>query len=134
MRREIAHLVLVPIVLLAWARLGAPQLTLYSWDAVAGYRSPYTSAIAPGQDGDAVSRRVVVVVVDALRADASRTLPTINRLRETGAERTARTGQPSLSYPSWTVIGTGAWQEQSGVTTNFYKRDIPVDTIFEAAK
>lgn len=134
MRREIAHLVLVPIVLLAWARLGAPQLTLYSWDAVAGYQSPYLSAIAPGQEGDAVSRRVVVVVVDALRADASRTLPTLNRLREIGAERTARTGQPSLSYPSWTVIGTGAWQEQSGVTTNFYKRDILVDTIFEAAK
>ncbi len=134
MRREIAHLVLVPIVLLAWARLGAPQLTRYSWDAVAEYRSPYLSAIAPGQEGDAVSRRVVLVVVDALRADASRTLPTLNRLREIGAERTARVGQPSLSYPSWTVIGTGAWQEQSGVTTNFYKRDIPVDTIFEAAK
>lgn len=134
MRREIAHLVLVPIVLLAWARLGAPQLTRYSWDAVADYQSPYLSAIAPGQGGDAVSRRVVVVVVDALRADASRTLPTLNRLREIGAERSARTGQPSLSYPSWTVIGTGAWQEQNGVTTNFYKRDIPVDTIFEAAK
>lgn len=134
MRREIAHLLLVPIVLLAWARLGAPQLTLYSWDAVAKYRSPYLSAIAPGQDGDAVSRRVVVILVDALRADASRTMPTINGLREIGADRTARAGQPSLSYPSWTVVGTGAWQEQSGVTTNFYKREIPMDTIFEAAK
>ncbi|MBM3470514.1 MAG: hypothetical protein FJX73_06940 [Armatimonadetes bacterium] len=134
MRREIAHLLLVPIVLLAWARIGAPRLTLYSWDAVAKYRSPYLSAIAPGGEGDAVSRRVVVVVVDALRADASRTLPTLNRLREAGADRTARTGQPSLSYPSWTVIGTGAWQEQSEVTTNFYKGAIPVDTIFEAAR
>lgn len=134
MRKEIAHLLLVPIVLLAWARLGAPQLTLYSWDAVAKYQSPYLSAIAPGQEGDAVSRRVVVVVVDALRADASRTLPAINRLREIGAERTARAGQPSLSYPTWTTIGTGAWQELNGVTTNFYKRDILVDTIFEAAK
>lgn len=134
MRREIAHLVLIPIVLLAWARVGAPWLTRYSWDAVADYRSPYLGAIAPGQEGDAASSRVVIVVVDALRADASRTLPNLNKLREVGADLTARVGQPSLSLPSWTVIGTGAWQEQSGVTTNFYKGDIRVDTIFEAAK
>ena len=45
-----------------------------------------------------------------------------------------KVGQPSLSIPGWSVIGTGAWQERSGVTTNWYKGAVKVDSIFAQAR
>lgn len=134
MFKKVASLVVVPLLLMLWSRLGSQTLTLYSFNALSDYPSPYTAPIAPGKDANAVSSQVVIVVVDALRADVSRAMPTLNSLRAKGADRTLQVGQPSLSLPGWTVIGTGAWQEQSGVTLNFYKGDIKVDTIFQAAK
>ncbi|HEX7588346.1 MAG TPA: alkaline phosphatase family protein, partial [Anaerolineae bacterium] len=49
-------------------------------------------------------------------------------------DREIRVGQPSLSLPGWTVIGTGAWQEQHGQTTNFDGHPTPMDSIFLAAR
>jgi hypothetical protein len=43
-------------------------------------------------------------------------------------------GQPSLSMPGWTAIGTGAWPEQSGITSNFTIRTVALDTLFTAAQ
>ncbi len=134
MFRKIASLVVVPLVLMVWSRFGAQNLTLYTFNALSNYVSQYTGAIAPGKEGQAISNQVVLIVVDALREDVSRTLPTLNTLRSQGAERTLQAGEPSLSLPGWTVLGTGAWQEQSGVTLNFYQGEVKVDTIFESAK
>lgn len=132
--KKIASLVVVPLILLLWAQFGAQKLTEYSFNALVKYPSPYLAPLNPGKDGDPIAKQVVIVVVDALRADASRTMPTLNSLRAQGADRTLQVGLPSFSLPGWTVIGTGAWQEQSGVTLNFYSEDVKLDTIFEAAK
>lgn len=43
-------------------------------------------------------------------------------------------GELSLSYPGWTVIGSGAWQSLSGVTTNWFKGPVPVDSVFQEAQ
>lgn len=134
MLRRISSIVVVPVFLLVWSQFGAQNLTSYSFHALIDYPSPYLAPLAPGKDGDQIAKQVVLVVVDALRADTARTLPGVNSLRQKGADRNMTVGQPSLSLPGWTVIGTGAWQEQSGVTLNFYSQDIKLDTIFEAAK
>ncbi len=134
MLKRLASLTIVPLLLLLWAQFGSQNLTSYSFHALIDYPSPYLGALAPGQEREAVSQQVVIVVVDALRADAARGMPALNALSQQGAVRTAQAGQPSFSLPGWTVIGTGAWQEQSGVTLNFYSQDIKTDTLFEAAK
>jgi len=77
---------------------------------------------------------VVLVVVDGLRLDASRTMKTLNMLRQQGADFAAWAGEPSLSYPGWTVIASGATQEVSAVTTNWYEGPVRVDHLFAAAK
>jgi hypothetical protein len=77
---------------------------------------------------------VVLVVVDGLRLDASQKMPELNELRQQGADLVLRVGQPSLSYPSWTVIVSGVWQEVSGVTTNWYEGTVMVDNIFQRAR
>lgn len=100
------------------------------------YKSPYLTALAPGPAGPRlVPGRVVIVVVDGLREDTSRqAMPGLNELRQKGADLTAVTGEPSFSYPGWTVIGSGAWQEVSGVITNYYSGTVRLDNLFQEAQ
>lgn len=115
----------------------ATPLIERSFNSVAyDYTSPYLTPLAPGPAGPRLTPgRVVIVVVDGLRVDTSRDImPELNKLRQQGADLTAVTGEPSLSLPGWTVIGAGAWQEVSGVTTNFYKGAVKLDNIFQEAR
>lgn len=100
------------------------------------YHSPYLAPLAAGPAGPRlVPGRVVIVVVDGLRLDTSQTaMPGLKDLRQRGADLKAVTGEPSLSLPGWTVISSGAWQEVSAVTTNFYTGTVKVDTLFKQAQ
>ena len=127
-------LAIVPIVLIAWGLFGATELTTSSFHALIDYQTPYVDKLTPGNTGDPLTSQLIIVVADGLRLDASQQMPNVNALRAKGADRVMRVGQPSLSLPGWTVIGTGAWQEQHGQTTNFDGHLIPLDTIFLAAR
>jgi len=134
MLKKLVILAIVPLVLLAFANWGTMPIVMHSWNQVVKYQSPYTAPLPPGKAGTAIAGQAVLVVVDGLREDTARQMPVLNELRGKGASRTLRIGQPSLSYPTWTTIGTGSWQEQSGVTTNWYEGAIKVDSIFARAK
>jgi len=136
--------ILVALVVLSLgASYGAYTLAGYSWDQVVSYQSPYTTmsgidyvGARPNLDvavPNAEARRVVLIVIDGLRDDASRTMDSINALREQGADVSLTVPQPSLSYPTWTTILTGAPQQISGVTTNWYEGRVPVETLFDVA-
>ncbi|MEP7291657.1 MAG: alkaline phosphatase family protein [Chloroflexota bacterium] len=137
-RRQNLPVLIIPLLLLIWGRFVAPELGEASFSAVALFDSPYLAPLPQGApvepSSESVAEHVVIVVIDGLREDVSHQMPTINALREQGADRVITVGQPSFSLPGWTVIGTGAWQEQSGITTNFTTASIAVDTIFESAK
>lgn len=137
---------ILPIMTLAVSlglSYGAYRLASYSWDQVASYKSPYTglsgvdfSGARPAltdQIPDSTPRRVVMVVIDGLRDDASRSMKSIERLRESGADVRLTVGQPSLSYPTWTTIVSGAPQQISGVTTNWFEGPVKVETLFDVA-
>ncbi len=127
-------LAIVPIVLILWGLFVATDLTSSSFNAFIDYQTPYTEKIAPGHAGDPLTSHLIIVVADGLRIDASQQMQNLNALRGQGAERVVHVGQPSLSLPGWTVIGTGAWQEQHGQTTNFHGHLTPLDTIFIEAR
>jgi len=133
MIRKLLALAVIPLILLAVAR-GAESLTLYSWNQVVKYQSPYLSQLPFGQPSERVTSQVIVFVADGLRLDTSREMPTLNKLRQQGADLVALTGEPSLSLPSWTVIVSGGYQEVSGVTTNWYEGAARIDSIFAEAK
>ncbi|MDE3088467.1 MAG: alkaline phosphatase family protein [Chloroflexota bacterium] len=127
-------LAIVPIVLVLWGLFAATQLTSSSFTAFVDYATPYVEKIMPGNPGDPLTPQLIIVVADGLRLDASQQMQNLNALRAKGADRVVRVGQPSLSLPGWTVIGTGAWQEQHGQTTNFDGKLTPMDSIFLAAR
>jgi Type I phosphodiesterase / nucleotide pyrophosphatase len=131
---------IIPALLLLWAQFGAPNLGLTSFNSLSydnsPYRgnSPYLKPLPETNPGQPIARHVVLIVIDALRVDSSQKMPTLNALRDRGADRVSLVGQPSFSLPGWTVIGTGAWQEQSGFATNSPQNAIDLDTIFLSAK
>ncbi len=116
----------------------AYSLADYSWAQVVDYRGPYArvrlpATQAPTRTRPAESERVVYVIVDGLREDVSRSMPTLEALRARGFDAVVRTAQPSLSFPGWTALLSGAPQRISGVTTNWFTQRVPVETLVDVA-
>jgi hypothetical protein len=122
---------------------GAYELANYSWNQVVDYRGPYAKQALPegtypagygaATGSSAKLGRVVYIIVDGLREDVSRTMPALNNLRARGFDAVVRTSQPSLSFPNWTTLMSGAPQRISGVTTNWFTEKVPVETLVDVA-
>jgi hypothetical protein len=133
-RRDNWPIVVIPLILLAWGMYGAPTLGLKSFNSFSQYPGIYTDPLKAGPEGDPVADKVLLIIVDGLGVDASQQMTALNRMRSVGADRTLRTGVPSFSLPGWTVLTTGAWQEQSGFATNEVNRPVTIDSLFDAAR
>jgi hypothetical protein len=133
-RAMVALAMVVSVLALGAVGLGARVFAEYQWNRFVDYRSPHLFEIRPGPETPPLTDEVVVVVVDGLREDVARTLPTFQRVSEDGSWLTARTSQPSLSLPGWTLLTSGAPPEISGVTTNWYDGPVRVDNLFTSAE
>ncbi|HSK47397.1 MAG TPA: alkaline phosphatase family protein [Coriobacteriia bacterium] len=123
--------VLVACVALGY---GAYALAGLSWDAVVSYRSPYAAIPLPESSGESAEESLtVLVIVDGLTVDASKKMGTLNALRKHGADLELVAPQPSLSYPNWTTLLSGAPPYVSGVVTNWHEGPAPIETLFGAA-
>ena len=135
--------VLIRIALLiligAWGYFWATGMM----DALFVYRSPLQHT--PPQAGDLLgtplTRKVVMVIVDALREDTSLksdVMPNLNLLRQKGAWATMHSQPPSFSQPGYSTILTGAWPEiNDSPVINVDTKEIQTftqDNIFSAAK
>ncbi len=131
--KAVLALLLVPLMLVGVGRWAQQQME-ESWMSFAAYRTPYAFDLPGGRSTEPLTDRVVLVVIDGLRVDRAEEMPVLRRLMEEGAYRIAVTGEPSVSYPSWTVVVTGAYQEITGVTSNWYEGQVKVDNVFAAAQ
>jgi len=111
-------------------------------DSLYAYRSPlHSQAPAAGQPvGQPDTRRVVFILIDALRNDTSlkpEVMPFLNELRQKAAVASMHSRPPSYSEPGYTVLLTGAWPDVSdGPTINLDYDKIPTftqDDLFSAA-
>lgn len=80
-----------------------------------------------------LAERVVLIIVDGLRADASRAMPTVERLRQIGVDATATSHYPSWSRPNYVSILTGVPPQASGVRTNRHYTPVAIDTLMDRA-
>ncbi len=131
--RHILRIALIPL-LLAGLGYGAQALGMAALDVLAGYQGAPVGALPAGRATAPVSGRVVVVVVDGLREDTSRQMPNFQRLRAQGADLPSWSGLPSLSLPGYTVLGTGAMPDLSGVASNWWEGPVVVDSLFARAR
>lgn len=116
------------------AAVAAYDLAGRAWNGVVEYRSPYAPLDLPASGaGPASVDRVVLVIVDGLREDASRTMSSLESLRGYGADLVLTAPQPSLSYPNWTTILSGAHHDVHGVVTNWHEGAAPVETVLDTA-
>lgn len=99
-----------------------------------GYETPFVFPAIEARTGEAMSRQVVLVLVDGLGLTPSRALPFLNELRGRGADYDCRIGEPSLSLPGRAVIASGAWQEINGQLTNYNPRPLRVEHVFSVVR
>jgi hypothetical protein len=135
---------LLGILLLPLTALGAYFWATGIMDSLETYRSPL--AEHPPASGPAVgaplTRRVVLVLIDALRYDTSTdasVMPTLNRLRAQGAAAAMHSRPPSFSAPGWTTLLTGAWPDLNdsqpmNPPDDFSVRAFTQDDLFAAAE
>jgi hypothetical protein len=121
------------VLILALLSLAAVITALLAWTSVSNYRTPYANRQELAA-GTPLTKRVVLIILDGIRLDASRGLPHLQELAGRGASGVVRTGVPSLSHPSRAVIVTGAWQEVNGVTNNSQYDPTPVDSLLSVAE
>jgi hypothetical protein len=120
------------VLLLALLAVGGVVIALQAWNSVTHYHTPYAfRANLPA--GPPLTERVLLVVLDGVRADAARNMPFLQELAQRGSSGIVHTGVPSLSNPSRAVMATGAWQEVNGVTNNSHFEPPPVDSLFSLA-
>lgn len=134
--------IIIGILLLLGFAAGAYFWATGMIDSNYSYRSPLKdNPPAPGMKlGEASTRRVVLVLIDALRYDTSlnqEVMPTLNDLRSRGASAVMHSLPPSFSEPGYSTLLTGAWPDLSdGPTINLDYEEIPTwtqDNLFSAA-
>ncbi|MDH7513859.1 MAG: alkaline phosphatase family protein [Clostridiales bacterium] len=122
----------LPLVLILVAAT-TNKLARSAWDSLVQFRAPRFT-VEPGGRAQSLSRVVVLIVVDGLRVDAFNKMEYVSRLKGDGAFFTLKVGQPSLTLPCSATIGTGAWQDVTGVTTNWFEGPLELDSIFSLAR
>ncbi len=134
----------IGIIALVLIAVGAYFWVTNLMDTAQSYRSPLANTPpTPGQAlGTPITRRVVVVLIDALRYDTSNksaVMPFLSGLRTHGASATMHSQPPSFSAPGYTTILTGAWPDiNDSQSLNppdaFSARTFTQDDIFAAAQ
>ena len=133
---SIAACLIVAVVAYFWAT--SLMASLYD------YRSPLKDTPpAPGESvGLPHTRRIVLILIDALRYDTStqaNVMPFLDQLRAQGASAKMHSRTPSYSAPGYSVLLTSAWPDVSdGPAMNPTGKDLPrtwtQDNLFTAAQ
>lgn len=102
---------------------------LFAQINIADPRLAQLPAAASPRASPPLSRRVVLFVIDGLGEDHSRQLPSLDELRRRGAAVVAESHLPSLSRPNYVSLLTGVPPRWSGVRTNDYAWEVPLDSL-----
>jgi len=82
-----------------------------------------------------LARRVVLVILDGLRADKAHDLPVLDGLRARGASRLVASSFPTLSIPQYWAMLSGVDPAASGARTNGYRHVAwPLDSVLGDAR
>ena len=80
------------------------------------------------------ARRVVLVIIDGLRAREAARLPVLAALGRAGVSAVASSHYPTWSRPNYVSILSGVPPEASGVRTNHHPMRVELDTLMDRAR
>jgi len=122
----------VLLVVLSFAAPLAARLRDETWSDYRNYTSPWLGDLPSGAIRPALSPRVICVLVRGLRLDESRTMPTLQILRQRGLDATVALAPPTYRMPVWISLVSGATPDIHGITRNdaFLPQDGQIDTLF----
>ena len=126
--RLVRGCVFVLAAAVAWAAEGYESDLNVSRPAVLAAAAP-----APPRPRAGPSR-LVWVLVDGLRLDASRRMPVLNRLRADGLDVVARAEFPTFSGPQFIAQASGIEPAASGVLSNGFPSEVELDSVFRRAE
>lgn len=143
MNRKSIRWLIAGIVGLIVVAIGAYFWVTNLMSSAQNYRSPLANnPPAPGIAlGQSITRKVVVVLIDALRYDTSANatvMPFLNELKMNSATATMHSEPPSFSAPGWDTILSGSWPDINdsqpfNPPDEFSARAFSQDNIFAAA-
>src|SRR5690349_9690421 len=120
----------------ALALAAAVAYAAFSYESDENVRRPPVLGVhlpgAPRRRGAAT--RVVWVMIDGLRLDASRSMATLNRLRAEGEDVVASAEFPTFSGPNFVAQASGIEPTASGALSNGELGEIALDSVFRRAK
>ena len=108
----------------------------WSYESTLNVRRPAVLDVRAARASQAhgPAARVVWVLIDGLRLDASREMTVLNRLRAEGEDVSARAEFPTFSAPNFVAQASGIEPAASGVLTNGYPEEVALDSVFRRAK
>ncbi len=110
------------------------HLVKLTWHQLISYDTPYSLEPVTLRTDHAASARVVLVIIDSLRKDATRHMRSWHHLEEQGSSWDLQAALPSQNLPAWATLMTGTDPHVHGTATGFHTRPLPVDDMFSAAK
>lgn len=78
------------------------------------YEPPAIPQIEPGNGTTAVAQRAVLIIVSGLRGDVAREMPTLEKLRQQGAQADVHVPWPTIPQAAWITLLSGVPPELSG--------------------
>lgn len=76
-----------------------------------------------------LARRLLIVILDGLRADTAETMQFLQELASGGGAGVALSSYPTVSRPNYVAILTGCTPRQSGVRTNDWHDPVTIDDL-----
>ncbi len=134
--------VFAPVLLALLLTLLAMSAAIFAWSAAGNYLPELNVKVpalakhepllakAPARS----SERVILVIVDGLRLQASFGLRTLDRLRRSGIDAIATSHYPTISYPNHVSLVTGVPPLISGVRNNTKPFPVLLDSIMDRVR
>lgn len=127
----------VVVVIVGW--LGAWRAAVTGADFMYDLEQPRsalarTEPVVVDARTPALARRVVLVIIDGLRRDASARMRYLGTLRAAGVDGQATSHYPSWSRPNYVSILTGVPPQASGVRTNRHFTPVALDSLMDRVR
>lgn len=121
---------------LGWLALILVSLVLlrFAWNGLTAFSTRLDAPLSPGATGTPLTNRLLIILLDGLRADTAAGMPELQKIAARGAQGVAIAGVPSYSKATMASIVTGAYHDVHGIATNHQKGPLRVDNIFALAR